>query len=84
MKKDNQTMLIIAALGIAAYFFIFKKKPRKRGTIIVEDSRHIEFLPPKKKAEIKNRVNKLKLNPIVDKEEYFKTLYKESLNNCSY
>lgn len=81
MKKDNQTILLIGA-AVAAYFLFFKKKPK--GQIIVDDSRHVEFLPKRQRAEIRERINDLKLNPIVDREEYFKTRYKESLNACSY
>ena len=84
MKDDNTILLIGAA--VAAYFLFMKKKPttRPRGTVIVEDSRHIEFLPKKQRVGIQNAVDSLKLNPILDKEEYFKTRYKESLNSCSY
>ena len=83
--KDQQTILLIGA-AVAAYFLFMKKKPvtRPRGTVIVEDSQHLEFLPRRQRVGIQNAVNSLKLNPIFDKEEYFKTQYKESLNSCSY
>lgn len=83
--KDDQTILLIGA-AVAAYFLFMKKKPvtRPRGTVIVEDSRHVEFLPKKQRAGIVKSVDSLNLNPILDKEEYFKTRYKESLNACSY
>ena len=83
--KDDQKILLIGA-AVAAYFLFMKKKPvtRPRGTVIVEDSRHVEFLPKRQRSEIRDRINDLKLNPIVDREEYFKTRYKESLNACSY
>lgn len=83
--KDQEKIILIGA-AVAAYFLFMKKKPktRPRGTIIVEDSRHVEFLPKKQRAGIVRAVDSLNLNPILDKEEYFKTRYKESLNSCSY
>ena len=83
--KDQETIILIGA-AVAAYFLFIKNKPKpkRRGQIIVKDNEHIEFLPKKQRVGIRNAVDNIKLNPIVDREQYFKTRYKESLNSCSY
>lgn len=81
MKKDDNTIILLGA-AVAAYFLFFKKK--SKGKVIVDDSKHLEFGKKINRTAIRERINELKLNPIVNKEEYFKTRYKESLNACSY
>lgn len=77
-KKDNTFIYIGAAALI--YFLLIKKKKKRKGQVIVEDSEHVEFLPKRGRVNI----NKMQLDPIIDKNDYFKQQYQESLNACSY
>lgn len=82
-KKRDNTIIILAAIGIAAYFLLKKKKPK--GTIIVEDSVHAGFLPRgSKAAQTAQKASLNKYTPFVDREQYFKDQYQQSLNACSY
>ena len=82
-KKDDQTILIVAAIGIAAYFLLKKKKPRY--ILEVDASTHAGFLAPGiKAAQTEQKASLNKYTPFVDREQYFKDQYNQSLNACSY
>ena len=68
-KKDN-TLIYIGAAAVILYFLF--KKPAPAGAV----RRKIE----KAKEDIDNT----KFTAYIDREDYFKKQYKDSLNACSY
>lgn len=99
-KKDNTLIYVAAAAAILYFLFKGKKAkgspamdtsysaPVKRGgQVIVDESKHVEFLPKKKEVAQRKHLlqtEEMNLQPIIGQNEYFKEQYKESLNNCSY
>ena len=83
-KKKNNTLLYVA--GAIILYFILKKAQdakKKKGEIIVDESRHVEFLPPTK-ARYQDQTSSENMVPYIDQEDYFKDRYAESLNSCTY
>jgi hypothetical protein len=70
-KKNNTTILYIGAAAVLLYFLMKKKK----------ESGQKRFMP-----EMSEKGDNLKseMKVFVNREDYFKDQYKESLNACSY
>ena len=45
MAKKNNTIIYIAAAAAVLYFLFKKKKEKPKGYVIVDESKHVEFLP---------------------------------------
>lgn len=70
-KKNNTTIYLIGAAAVLLYFLMKKKK---------------ETTQKRFRADIPGSGDNIesKMNVFVDREDYFKEQYKESLNACSY
>jgi hypothetical protein len=79
-NKKNKTLIWIGAAALI-YFLLRKKKTTTTQSRLKDNS---NILPSQKFDRIKRNVDNLEVNPIIDENDYFKTLYKQSQNNCTY
>lgn len=76
----NKALIYLA--GAVAIYFLLKKKKKvsPKGQVIVEDSVHVGY----GRKAVSVQKDEITLNPIIDRNEYFKTLYNDSKESCSY